>query len=178
MEDVFNPGHIYKYATPGPQILNDSPAGTISFGCRTIFLSAPPTPVATTPLAPIRPCAGFCGAWGHALTATRRKTPMRRATLCIWTNSSNPSPPFTNFDTADCPIQDAVDAAQVGDLVLVTNGVYATGGRAEALYFLDQPGYPIRIGVEQLHQALAVGWRQFPTGKAAQFAGHLRGRFG
>ena len=27
MEDVFNPGHIYKYATPGPQILNDSPGG-------------------------------------------------------------------------------------------------------------------------------------------------------
>jgi hypothetical protein len=27
MEDVFNPGHTYKYATPGPQLLNDSPGG-------------------------------------------------------------------------------------------------------------------------------------------------------
>lgn len=27
IEDVFNPGHTYKYATPGPQILNDSPGG-------------------------------------------------------------------------------------------------------------------------------------------------------
>lgn len=27
MEDAFNPGHTYKYATPGPQILNDSPGG-------------------------------------------------------------------------------------------------------------------------------------------------------
>jgi prepilin-type N-terminal cleavage/methylation domain-containing protein len=27
MEDVFNPGHTYKYATPGPQIMNDSPGG-------------------------------------------------------------------------------------------------------------------------------------------------------
>ena len=27
MEDVFNPGHTYKYATPGPYLLNDSPAG-------------------------------------------------------------------------------------------------------------------------------------------------------
>ena len=27
MRDVFNPGHTYKYATPGPQILNDSPGG-------------------------------------------------------------------------------------------------------------------------------------------------------
>lgn len=27
MEDVFNRGHTYKYATPGPQLLNDSPGG-------------------------------------------------------------------------------------------------------------------------------------------------------
>ena len=27
MEDVFNPGHTYKYAAPGPQILNDSSGG-------------------------------------------------------------------------------------------------------------------------------------------------------
>jgi prepilin-type N-terminal cleavage/methylation domain-containing protein len=27
MEDVFNPGHTYKYATPGPQILNETPGG-------------------------------------------------------------------------------------------------------------------------------------------------------
>ena len=27
LEDVFNPGHTYKYAAPGPQLLNDSPGG-------------------------------------------------------------------------------------------------------------------------------------------------------
>jgi prepilin-type N-terminal cleavage/methylation domain-containing protein len=27
MEDTFNPGHTYKYAAPGPQLLNDSPGG-------------------------------------------------------------------------------------------------------------------------------------------------------
>jgi prepilin-type N-terminal cleavage/methylation domain-containing protein len=27
MEDVFNPGHTYKYVTPGPCILNDTPNG-------------------------------------------------------------------------------------------------------------------------------------------------------
>jgi len=27
MEDVFNPSHTYKYAAPGPQLLNDSPGG-------------------------------------------------------------------------------------------------------------------------------------------------------
>lgn len=27
MEDVFNPGHTYKYAAPGPQLLNEAPGG-------------------------------------------------------------------------------------------------------------------------------------------------------
>jgi prepilin-type N-terminal cleavage/methylation domain-containing protein len=27
MEDVFNPDHTYKYAAPGPQLLNDTPGG-------------------------------------------------------------------------------------------------------------------------------------------------------
>jgi type II secretory pathway pseudopilin PulG len=27
MEDVFNPGHTFKYGAPGPQFLNDSPGG-------------------------------------------------------------------------------------------------------------------------------------------------------
>jgi hypothetical protein len=30
MQDVFNPGHTYKYAAPGPQLLNGSPAGNYS----------------------------------------------------------------------------------------------------------------------------------------------------
>jgi prepilin-type N-terminal cleavage/methylation domain-containing protein len=28
MQDVFNPGHTYKYATPGPALLNDNPNST------------------------------------------------------------------------------------------------------------------------------------------------------
>ena len=30
IEDVFNPGHTYKYAAPGPQLLNGAPAGNYS----------------------------------------------------------------------------------------------------------------------------------------------------
>ena len=46
----------------------------------------------------------------------------------VWTNSPTPSAPYTNWATAAHTIQEAVDAASTNDTVLVTNGVYATGG--------------------------------------------------
>jgi hypothetical protein len=55
--------------------------------------------------------------------------------------SANPQPPYVSWATAATNIQDAIDATAQGDLmwVVVTNGVYACGGRDGNRIEVDKP---------------------------------------
>jgi len=58
------------------------------------------------------------------------------ATLHVSLLSTNPVSPYATWANAATNIQDAVDVSKAGDTVLVTNGVYATGGKTNEYGYL------------------------------------------
>jgi hypothetical protein len=71
-------------------------------------------------------------------------------------NSTNATPPYTNWTTAATNIQDAVDAAVAGDEIVVTNGIYATGGRSN--YFGST-----RVAIDKPLELRSVNGPQYTT---------------
>jgi hypothetical protein len=85
-------------------------------------------------------------------------------------NSASPTPPYTNWATAARVIQDAVDAAASGDEIVVTNGLYATGGRAVGTNLLVN-----RVAVDKPLTLRSVNGPQFTIIQGYQVPGTTNG---
>lgn len=64
-----------------------------------------------------------------AIISITAATPVPAAVRCVSAASASPAPPYTSWATAARTIQEAIDAAADGDEIVVTNGIYRTGGR-------------------------------------------------
>jgi hypothetical protein len=84
-------------------------------------------------------------------------------------NSPNPTPPFSDWTTAAHTIQDAVDAANTSDKIVVTNGIYATGGRA------DFGAMTNRVAVDKAIILRSVNGPQFTAIQGLQLPGTTNG---
>src|SRR5262245_13776827 len=87
------------------------------------------------------------------------------ATAYVSQTSPNPTSPYSSWATAAHTIQDALDAVQPGDTVLVTNGIYASGGRAVDGLMTNRVvvGKPLVVISVNGPQSTIIEGRQVPT---------------
>ncbi|MBI4326540.1 MAG: hypothetical protein HY674_14935 [Chloroflexi bacterium] len=92
------------------------------------------------------------------------------ATRYVWQGSPSPTPPYATWTTAAHVIQDAVVAAAAGDEIVVTNGLYATGGRAVGTNLLVN-----RVAVDNPLALRSVNGPQFTVIQGYQVPGITNG---
>lgn len=88
---------------------------------------------------------------GLAALLLLRTSEALAATHYVDANSANPTPPYADWVTAALTIQDAVDLAASGDCVVVTNGVYAAGGRAACGLLTNRVVLDKAVAVQSVH---------------------------
>jgi hypothetical protein len=92
--------------------------------------------------------------------------------------NSSPQAPYTNWATAAKVIQNALDASAADDIVIVTNGVYAMGGKADDTDTLVNRAYvPYRVSMFSLNgpeRTIILG--NGPVGPAAVRCAYLNVR--
>ena len=81
-------------------------------------------------------------------------------------NSTNATPPYATWATASATIQETVDAAVPGDEIVVTTGIYATGGRAVGTNLLVN-----RVAVDKAIALRSVNGPQFTLIQGAKAPG-------
>jgi hypothetical protein len=84
-------------------------------------------------------------------------------------NSATPTAPYTNWSTAATVIQDAIDVAEPGDEIVVTDGVYETGGCA--VY----PGMTNRVAVTKALTVRSVNGPEVTVIRGHQMPGTTNG---
>jgi hypothetical protein len=101
-----------------------------------------------------------CEIWTYRLPITRY----------VDAASAKPAPPYTNWATAAANIQDAVDVALAGDEIIVTNGMYASGGRAVGTNVLVN-----RVAVDKPLTVRSVNGPEFTIIQGYQVPGTTNG---
>ncbi len=94
----------------------------------------------------------------------------RGAVLYVWQESPSPGPPYSNWASAAHVIQEAVDAARPADEIVVTNGLYATGGRTVGTNLLVN-----RVAVNKPVTVRSVNGPQFTIIQGCQVPGSTNG---